>query len=129
MHRSRIGVVLVDHPPQSYAAAATFWTTATGHQRSSTEPPPTDDPYESFGEIAASAELALQRTGDGTSPRVHLDIETDDVEAETARLVAAGGTVHEDRDDYVIMLDPGGLVFCVVPVQTADFAAHARVWD
>ena len=129
MHRSRIGVVLIDHPPETYSAAATFWTTATGHQRASTEPPPTDDPYESCGEIAGSAELALQRTGTGTPARVHLDIETDDVEAEADRLVRAGATVSEDRDDYKIMLDPGGVVFCVVPVQTADFATHAQIWD
>jgi hypothetical protein len=59
---------------------------------------------------------------------VHLDIETDDVPAETERLVALGATVVEERKSYRIMGDPGGLVFCVVPVQTDDFDEHAVTW-
>ncbi len=27
------------------------------------------------------------------------------------------------------MVDPGGLVFCVIPPHTPDFAEHATVWD
>ena len=34
----------------------------------------------------------------------------------------------EERKSYRIMADPGGLVFCVVPVQTDDFDQHAVTW-
>lgn len=129
MHRSRIGVVLIDHPIDSYQSAASFWATATGAQRKHPDGPPDDDPYEPLPSLG-QANLELQRTGAGTSPRVHLDIETDDVRAETARLVALGATIREERSEgYVIMADPGGMVFCVVPVQTADFREHATVWS
>ena len=60
---------------------------------------------------------------------MHLDIETDDVTAEVARVVGLGATVLEERKGYTILQDPGGLVFCVVPVQTgADFEREATTW-
>jgi len=128
MHRSRIGVVLIDHPEDRYEAAATFWAAALGAPRVHPDGPPEDDPYESLPSLGGT-NLELQRTGAGTAPRVHIAIETDDVAAETTRLVGLGATVREHRSEgYTILDDPGGMVFCVVPVQTADFAEHATVW-
>lgn len=129
MHRSRLGVVLIDHPAGPYAASAAFWSAALGQVQASTDPPPADHPFAVLGTIGDGVELALQRLGDDSASRVHLDIETDDVEAETARLVAAGATVTEVNEGHRILADPGGVVLCVVPVQSEDFVAHARVWD
>lgn len=124
MHRSRIGVVLIDHPESSYAAAAAFWSGVAGRGRVAA-----GEPYESLGPLAGGVSLELQRTGDETPARVHLDIETDDVAAEVARVLALGATVAEERDGYTILTDPGGLVFCVVPVQRPDtFDDHATTW-
>ncbi|KHK97119.1 glyoxalase [Microbacterium mangrovi] len=52
-------------------------------------------------------------------PRIHLDLYTEDQDAEVQRLAALGATeVHWDRRpadaDYVIMQDPEGNRFCVV---------------
>lgn len=128
MHRSRIGVVLVDHPVESYDAAATFWAAAHGSAR--TGQLTDDDPYESLGPLSGGLLFETQRMGAGTPARVHLDIESDDVPAEVSRLEALGAAVAEQRDSYAIMVDPGGLVFCVVPVQSGDaFEAHATSWD
>ncbi|MBB2894643.1 VOC family protein [Flexivirga oryzae] len=130
MHRSRIGVFLIDHPPETYPAAAAFWTTARGSERRATGSTAPDDPFEGLDRLPGGVMLALQRLDDG-APRLHLDIETDDIDAEVARLVAAGATVQESRDNphYAILADPGGMIFCVVPVQTgADFDAHATTW-
>jgi hypothetical protein len=127
MHRSRIGVVLVDHPTDVYDTTAAFWAGATGHDLAR-HAAPDDDPYDSLGLLGGSLKLELQRTGTGTPSCVHLDIETDDVTAETARLVALGATVVEEREGYRIMADPGGLPFCVVPVQTDDFDSYAATW-
>ncbi len=128
MHRSRIGVVLIDHPDEIYDTTATFWAGATGHDLARADAQPDDDPYDGLGRLGGSLKLELQRTGRATAPRVHLDIETDDVSAETARLVALGASVVEERKGYRIMADPAGLVFCVVPVQTDDFDQHAVTW-
>jgi hypothetical protein len=57
--------------------------------------------------------LLVQELGDG-APRVHIDIHTDDVAAEVARLTALGAGEVERFDDWVVMRDPAGLPFCVV---------------
>jgi glyoxalase superfamily protein len=125
MHRSRVGVLLLDHS-EGHDEALAFWAGAVG-----AEPRPSDEPqYTVLGHLG-TLELAVQRTGAGTPARVHLDFETDDVAAEVARLVGLGARVVEDRDQgYSILQDPGGLVFCVVPVQDAElFEAHATTWE
>jgi hypothetical protein len=123
MHRSRIGIVLVDHPEESYEACLAFWAGVQGVR------PTPDGPYAGVGEVGGLS-LEVQRTGRGTPPRIHLDIESDDVAAEVIRLQGLGGTVMEERDGYVIMQDPGGLLFCVVGVQTGDqFVEDARTWE
>ena len=127
MHRSRIGLVLIDHPEEDWERALAFWAgvqgvTPAGENEGMPE-------YRSLGSIGSVA-LESQRTGSGTPPRVHLDIEADDVPAEVARVVGLGATVLEDRDGYTILQDPGGLVFCVVPVQTGEvFEREALSWD
>ena len=130
MHRSRVAVVLIDHPEESYADAAGFWAAATGSQRSAPGGPSEDGPYESLNRLAGGVLLELQRTGSGTPPRVHLDIETDDVGAEVARLTGLGATIAEQPEGFTVLHDPGGMVFCVVPVQTdrASFDEHATIW-
>jgi len=127
MHRSRIGLVLIDHPEEDAERGLAFWAgvqgvTPTGEDEGSPE-------YRSVGTIGSVA-LEHQRTGPGTAPRVHLDIESDDVAAEVARVLALGATVLEDRDGYTILQDPAGMVFCVVPVQTGEvFEREALTWD
>lgn len=123
MHRSRIGVVLVDHAGERYDASLAFWAGVQGERPI----PDADGRYAGVGEVGTLA-FEVQRLDDGPS-RVHLDIETDDVGAEVARLEALGARVHERRDGYAVMADPGGVVFCVVPVQTGDrFVEDSREW-
>lgn len=129
MHRSRIGVFLIDHPADMYAGAATFWAAARGGERGTSAAPPDEDPYEALDDLPGGVKLELQRTGAGTPPRIHLDIETDNVPAEVARVIALGAQVSEERQGYTILRDPGGLLFCVVPVQTGDeFDTYATTW-
>jgi predicted enzyme related to lactoylglutathione lyase len=128
MHRSRIGVILIDHPKDTYREAAAFWAGVTGSTRADPHGPAEDDPYESLNSLAG-LHLDLQRTGTRTAPRVHLDIETDDVPAEVARVCGLGAKIMQEHQGYVVLADPGGLVFCVVPVQTEDFASAAQTWE
>jgi len=127
MHRSRIGLVLIDHPEEDWQQALTFWA---GVQGVTPEQGDDDMPeYRTLGTIGSAA-VWSQRVGADTPARVHLDIETDDVPAEVARVVALGASVLEERKGYTILLDPAGLVFCVVPIQTgADFDRDALTWD
>jgi hypothetical protein len=127
MHRSRIGIVLIDHPEEVYDTALTFWAGVIGSQTGS----PPDPPFQRLGELAGSLGLEMQRTGSGTPSRIHLDIETDDIAAEVERLVGLGATIERQYETMAILLDPGNLVFCVIGIQTdqAEFDTHARTWD
>jgi hypothetical protein len=125
-HRSRLAVLLIDLPPELHDAGRDFWSAATGHP---VEPDPIDDHWSSLGSFADGFHLEIQRTGAGTLPRWHVDVETDDVPAEVARLEALGARRIEDMGGYWQMKDPSGLVFCVVGVQTGDeFERHATAW-
>jgi hypothetical protein len=50
--------------------------------------------------------------------RLHLDLYTDDQDGEVGRLLALGATRHprdpEPDDDFVVLEDPEGNLFCVV---------------
>ena len=58
--------------------------------------------------------------------RVHLDIETDDIEAEVQRLEALGAKRVEQGPHLGVMEAPTGQRFCVVRPQRTDFAERAN---
>ena len=60
---------------------------------------------------------------------MHLDIETDDVEAEVARLEKLGAKRVKNVKTWVVMEAPTGHRFCVVKVQQPGFDEHATAWD
>lgn len=125
MHRSRVGVVLVDHPAPVWEAGLAFWAGVQGVTPRLGE----DETYRSLGTVG-DVHLESQRTGADETPRVHLDIETDDVRAEIARVTALGARVLTDHDSWAVLADPTGLPFCVVPVQSRElFERHALTWD
>jgi hypothetical protein len=59
-------------------------------------------------------------------PRVSTDIETDDIEAEVARLKRLGAIEHCRHGGWVVMRDPAGLMFCVVHPESPDFTDWSR---
>jgi hypothetical protein len=125
-HRSRLSILLLDLPPEHHVAGLDFWSGATGHP---IEPDLTDDEWNSLGSFADGWHLEVQRTGSGTPPRWHVDMETDDIPAEVARLEALGATRHQDMGSFWQMLDPAGLLFCVVGIQTGEaFERYAATW-
>jgi hypothetical protein len=116
MHRSAIGVICVDLPAPHFDGAAEFWRGALGAEsRRGTAHPE----YEVLSTRVGHARVLLQRVGDPTS-RVHLDVHTDDVAAEVARLRALGAIEVERHDDWVVLADPAGTLLCVVPVEPGD---------
>ena len=61
--------------------------------------------------------------------RVHLDIETDDIPAEVARLEKLGAMVAQRLERWVVMQAPTGQRFCVVRVQRPGYPKNANRWD
>jgi hypothetical protein len=125
-HRSRLCGAYIDVPRAEYDRTVQFWQ--AGLDRPAQADP--DDPdYVSLGQATPGVELMVQAVGDTTS-RIHLDIETDDIDAEVARLTALGATEVERIQTWVVMRDPVGMVFCVVRVQIREaFDASANTWS
>ena len=125
-HRSRLTAVLVDVPGAVHDKTSAFWSAALGKEGKTYDKFPE---YLVLGEVTPGIEFMIQSTGDPT-PRVHFDIETDDVEAEVARLTKLGAVELERHNSWVVMRDPAGTVFCVVTIQVKEmFEAHAATWD
>jgi hypothetical protein len=78
--------------------------------------------------------VLLQRTDDQkvSKERMHLDLETDDVEAEVRRLEALGAVRWDHQQergyDFWVMRDPWGNEFCVLQVNFPELLARRRPW-
>jgi Glyoxalase-like domain len=126
VHRSRLTAALIDVPAQVAAVETEFWSLALGTAAGADE----DDPeYAALDGRFDGLAVMVQQIGPGTPARLHLDIETDDVEAEVRRLEALGARRVEQVKTWWVMQDPAGLLFCVVRVQSPEFEAHALTWD
>ncbi|MDT0268250.1 VOC family protein [Streptomyces sp. DSM 44915] len=125
MHRSRTYAVIIDVPEAEAAGAAAFWAAALG---ATAEPYPAAPQYTTLHRALPGLVTAVQAVDD--APRIHLDIETDDVEAETARLLALGAERVSRWQECQVLRAPGGHLMCVLPVETApeEFRARANVW-
>ena len=118
-------ILLLDLPPEHHAAGSAFWAGATG--RTAAPDPPTATGRRSGPSPTGGTSRSSARAG--TPPRWHVDIETDDIAAEVARLEALGATRHRDMGSFWQLLDPAGLVFCVVGIQTGEeFERYAVTW-
>jgi hypothetical protein len=81
MHQSRVYALLIDTPEAEAAAAAAFWAAALG---ATARPVPEEPQFTRLQQALPGLAIIVQAVDD--APRFRLDIETDDVEAETARL-------------------------------------------
>ena len=124
-HRSRLCAIMIDCPPTKMDAGVDFWGKALNMPPRSRED--ASNPYVFLEGHAGGFFVVLQRTEDDA--RVHLDFETDDVEAEVRRLEALGAQRIEQMNTHWIMEAPSGHIFCVVPPQTEDFPSDAQVWN
>ena len=60
--------------------------------------------------------------------RVHLDIKTDDVEAEVLRLERLGATRLRQVKHWWIMEAPSGHRFCVIPLHPEQNVGRLNTW-
>jgi predicted enzyme related to lactoylglutathione lyase len=94
---------------------AQWWATATGGELAAAMPGEFV-----FVTLPGGLRLGFQRVPDPTpgKNRVHVDLGTDDVESEVARLISLGATEtgrHSFGDEFrwVVLADPDGNAFCV----------------
>jgi len=125
MHRSRLVSVVIDCDQADFDASAAFWSAALGKELLSR-----DARYAALrGRIGGEGGVyvGLQRVP-GAEHAVHLDIETDSVEDEVARLEGFGARVKARIRAHVVMEAPSGHAFCVVPARRGDFPTGATEW-
>jgi hypothetical protein len=126
MHHSRLCAVLIDCNVVDVDEAARFWAEALGRPVDVNHPMARGN-YRMLETPPEEVVVEIQRVGHES--RVHIDIETDDIPAEVARLEKLGAkTVNEVRR-WVVMEAPTGQRFCVVRVQRPGFPKNANRWD
>ena len=126
MHRSRLGGLIIDCRTDDLDAAAGFWSAALGlPARKSSDP--ADAGYIRLETAPNDLHLEVQKVEHLS--RVHIDIETDDIDAEVARLERLGARRLERIKGWYVMEAPTGQRFCVVRVQRSNFATEANAWE
>jgi Glyoxalase-like domain len=116
-HRSRLAQVCIDAPHEAFDAELAFWQQATGwHVERSGRPEFTD----LVGPPEATLRLLLQRLGEddpGATARAHIDLGSDDIDAEADRLTGIGARYLDRYPNWALLTDPAGLPFCVTGVS------------
>jgi len=126
MHRSRLAGLIIDCETDDLDAAAAFWGEALG------APPKSaanieESPYVELVMPAGEIDVEVQAVQHPS--RVHIDIESDDIEAEAGRLEALGAKKIANIKGWCVMEAPTGQRFCIVPVISADFEEKANKWE
>ncbi len=124
MHKSRLGTVIIDCQTDDLEREARFWGAALGGRVSTGD--------------ASGRYLGI--TGDATDPHVilqkvehpswiHIDIETDDIDAEVRRLEGLGAILVEKMERWTIMEAPSKHRFCIIGECRDGFDEKANVWE
>ena len=125
MHRSRINGILIDCNVEDIGAAARFWAEALGRPVDP-DHPGTRGNYVMLENRPGQISVQIQRVDHES--RVHLDIETDDIPAEVARLEKLGAQVVDRLERWVVMQAPTGQRFCVVRKQGDSWGPGVNHW-
>jgi len=126
MHKSRLGTLVIDCHSEDLDADTGFWARVFGCEVERRDKPG-DDAYRALATPDSDPKLLVQRVSHAS--RVHLDIETDDIEAEVQRLEKLGAVRLERVRSWWVMQAPSGHRFCVVNPQRPDFEDHANRWS
>ncbi len=125
MHKSRLGNITIDCRTDDLLSAAGFWSAALGY------PLPEDiDASSGFIKLVTppgDMQVIIQRVNHPS--RAHLDIETDSIDSEIARLERIGAAVVSRKEGWVVMEAPSGHRFCVGSPYRGGFDEGANTWD
>ncbi len=126
MHRSGLGGLIIDCRTDNLVREAQFWNRALGY-----EIRPSDDPDDANYVVLDTREgepyIELQSVEHPS--RVHLDIKTDNLEAEVQRLERLGATRVKKVKDWWVLEAPSGHRFCVIPLHPGQNVGNLNTWD
>lgn len=130
-HRSRLCHFVID--VDDLDDGVTFWSAALD----ATEEELSENSRSVYRRLKlpdSEIRILVQRTGDPKmhKERMHLDLETDDVEAEVRRLEALGATRYDHQQergyDFWVMHDPWQNEFCILMPNFPEFLALRPCW-
>lgn len=130
-HRSRVCQFVID--VDDLDPGIEFWSAALG----ATEEPLSKQSRHIYRRLRlpdSDIRVLLQRTDDKkvSKERMHIDLETDDVEAEVQRLEALGATrwdhQQERGHDFWVLRDPWANEFCVLEAEFPELLARRQPW-
>jgi predicted enzyme related to lactoylglutathione lyase len=120
-----LGGLIIDCRTNDLDKEAQFWSEALGY-----EIRPTVDPDDANYVVLDTPEgepyIELQSVEHPS--RVHLDIKTDDLEAEVQRLERLGATRVKKVKDWWILEAPSGHRFCVIPLHPGQNVGRLKTW-
>jgi predicted enzyme related to lactoylglutathione lyase len=123
MHRSRLAGFIIDCKTNDLPAAADFWSSALGLAKG----PPEGDRYILLDGAPVGLHVEVQSVEHPS--RVHIDIESDDIEAEAARLEALGAKRVGPVQRWIVLEAPTGQRFCVVRAKRSlEGVQGATLW-
>ena len=125
MHKSQLAGFIIDCRTDDLPRAAEFWGAALGMPVRAL-PGEEGEKYVRLLDPTERLHVEVQQVEHES--RVHLDIETDDIEAEVKRLEALGASVVRRVQTWCVMQAPTGQRFCVVRAGSKDFAERANRW-
>jgi hypothetical protein len=118
MHHSKLSTFVIDCATEDLGEAAAFWSQAL--RRGLKPPQPGDHRYRDLACGPSEPLVMIQQVEH--EGRIHLDIESDDIDAEVERLEQLGATRLERVRTWVVMQAPTGQRFCVVRQQRPESA-------
>jgi predicted enzyme related to lactoylglutathione lyase len=130
-HRSRLVHFVIDC--DDLDQAVTFWGAALDAAEEQI-PEPSRQVYRRLRLPDSDIRILLQHTDDTKTgkERMHLDLETDDVEAEVQRLEALGASRWDHQQkrgyDFWVMRDPWDNEFCVLERVSISLLDQRRPW-
>ncbi len=123
MHRSRLAGFIIDCRNTQVSEAARFWGEALGMPQLPAE----DNIYQELN--ASSRDLHIEVQSVSHESRIHLDIETDDLEAEVLRLEKLGARKIAFVKRWWVLEAPTGQRFCVVKAKKFLNGAGINEWE
>jgi predicted enzyme related to lactoylglutathione lyase len=124
-HKSKLAGFIIDCDTDNLQQAADFWGSVLGmdvHRFDGEE----GEKYIQL--LDPNKELHIEVQSVNHESRVHLDIETDDIDAEVTRMQALGAKVVDRVKTWCVLEAPTRQRFCVVKKCTDDFDQKANEW-
>ena len=126
MHKSRLAGFIIDCNSSDLEGAARFWSGALGMDM---QPLPGEEGTKYKRLVDPDGRLHVEVQTVSHPSRVHLDIESDDIEAEVRRLEKLGARRVQQVHTWWVMEAPTGQRFCVVRAQSDGLANTGRQWE